>query len=421
MEKKRVKKQDDSYINESGFDFNKFEIEAIAGLYSGKNLLGTEGVLTSLVQRLVNAAMEGEMSSFLKESKALLPNRRNGKLSKHLNTELGSVEVQTPRDRRGEFEPSLVGKWQRHLGSGVVEQIQMLYAMGNSITDIQHQLQKVYGLDYSSGSISEITDYVLKDILAWQQRPLQEFYAIIFLDGIYFKTRESGRSATKVLYSVYSVDAMGQRDILGTYIRSSEGAHEWSSVLQDLKRRGVKDVLFFCIDGLKGFSDAILEEFPFSTIQRCIVHMIRSSTKLVGSKHIREVCQDLKTIYKASDREQAALALQVFKEKWEKICPEVAKKWEAEWDDLMAYMDFGEPIRRIIYTTNAVEGFHRQLRSITKSKGSWANDQALTKQVYMSLHLGTISWNKKVRNWSEVARGLMNTFGERFTKHLPDI
>ena len=401
------------------FDYASFEQSAIEGLQNGAGLIGTDGVLTSLIQRIVNAALSGEMQGHLKSTKADgLSNRRNGHTKKQLDTELGPVEVSTPRDRLGSFEPQLVGKWQRQLGSGLDKQILSLYAKGHSYSDISHQLKMLYGLDYSKGAISEVTEQVWGEILAWQERPLLSFYSVIFLDGIYFKTREDGKSATKVIYSVYGVDAEGHRDVLGIYIRHTEGALEWGRILEDLRKRGVEDVLYFCVDGLSGFSKVISEVFPLSTVQRCIVHMVRNSVRFVGDKDIKAVCSDLRSIYTAADVLNAQIALDAFKQKWDAKYPEIARAWKKDWHELTPFLDYGEHIRRMIYTTNAVEALHRQIRKVTKTKGSWANDKALIKQIFLTLFYGSGGWDRKVFNWNAISRELLTTFGHRFEKHL---
>lgn len=401
------------------FAYEEFEKEAIGRLYKGDGLVGADGVLTCLIQRIVNAALSGEVDGHIREEKAGgQANRRNGHTSKTLDTELGPVQISPPRDRAGRFEPQLIGKWERQLGTGLDKQILTMYANGNSYGDIQHQLKQLYGLDYSPASIAEVTEQVWAEVVEWQQRPLKAFYTAIFLDGIYFTTREGGRSAKKVVYSVYGVDAEGQRDVLGIYIRDTEGAGEWGRVLQDLKKRGVEDVLFFCVDGLSGFGGAILEVFPQSFVQRCIVHMVRSSTKFVSDRDIRPLCADLRRIYKAADEQQAGGALDAFREKWDRKYPEIAAAWERDWAELTPFLDFGEHTRRMIYTTNAVEALHRQLRKVTKTKGSWANDRALLKQVYLILTYGRGGWNRKVHNWNAISRELCERFGERFSAHM---
>lgn len=417
MAKIRTKKQLAS--SEEVFDYGEFEKEAINRLKEGAGLVGTDGVLTGLIQRLVNAALSGEMSAHMKEERAMgSENRRNGHTTKQLDTELGPVPISPPRDRAGRFEPQLVGKWARQLGTGLDRQILMLYAQGNSYGDIQLQLRQLYGLDYSTASISEVTEQVWAEVSAWQQRALEPFYAAVFLDGIYFTTREGGKSVKKVVYSVYGVDAEGGRDVLGIYIREAEGAKEWGRVLEDLRRRGVEDVLFFCVDGLAGFSEAIGEVFPHAFVQRCIVHMIRSSTRFVSDRDIKAVCADLRAVYSAADEAQAQVALEAFGQKWNSKYPEIAQAWEQNWGELMLFMEYGENIRRMIYTTNAVEALHRQIRKVTKTKGSWVNDKALLKQLYLILTYGRGGWKRTVFNWTAISRELCERFGQRYAQHL---
>jgi putative transposase len=401
------------------FDYDEFEKEAIGRLKEGAGLVGSDGVLTGLIQRLVNAALSGEMSAHMKEERALgIGNRRNGHTSKKLDTELGPVAISPPRDRAGRFEPQLVGKWARQLGTGLDRQILMLYAHGNSYGDIQFQLRELYGLDYSTASISEVTEQVWAEVSAWQQRALEPFYAAVFLDGIYFTTREGGKSVKKVVYSVYGVDAEGGRDVLGIYIREAEGAKEWGRVLEDLRRRGMEDVLFFCVDGLAGFGEAIGEVFPQAFVQRCIVHMIRSSTRFVSDRDIKAVCADLRAVYSAADEAQAQVGLEAFGQKWDSKYPEIAQAWKQNWGELMLFMEYGANIRRMIYTTNAVEALHRQIRKVTKSKGSWVNDKALLKQLYLILTYGRGGWKRTVFNWTAISRELHERFGQRYAQHL---
>lgn len=404
---------------EGSFNYDEFEKEAIDRLKEGAGLVGSDGVLTGLIQRLVNAALSGEMNAHLKQERlAGVKNRRNGHTSKQLDTELGPVLISPPRDREGNFEPQLVGKWSRQLGTGLDRQILMMYAHGNSYGDIQAQLRQLYGLEYSTASITEVTEQVWVEVAAWQQRTLERFYSVIFLDAIHFTTREGGKAVKKAVYSVYGVDAQGERDVLGIYIRDAEGAKDWGRVLEDLRRRGVEDVLFFCVDGLSGFSEAIWEVFPQSFVQRCIVHMIRSSTRFVSDKHLKSVCADLRAVYTAADQIQAQLGLEAFRQTWDAKYPEIAQSWEQNWDELVPFMDYGENIRRMIYTTNSVEALHRQIRKVTKSKGSWANDKALLKQLYLILTYGRGGWKRKVFNWNIISRELRERFGQRYTQHL---
>lgn len=415
---KKSKKESSIIPGSSDFDYSIFEQDAIKRLYEGDGLVGKDGVLTGMIQRIVNAALLGEVKGHIKDTRALgKENRRNGYTEKTLDTELGPVSISPPRDRDGSFEPQLVNKWSRQLGTGLDKQILTMYANGNSYGDIQHQLKSLYGLDYSPTSIVEVTEQVWPEVLAWQQRPLDSFYTVIFLDAMFFTSREGGKSTKKAAYSLYGIDANGMRDVLGIYIREAEGAKEWGKILEDLRKRGVEDVLFFCVDGLTGFSDAILSVFPMSFVQRCIVHMIRSSTKLVADKDIKKVCVDLRSIYTAADELQAKIALDVFKEKWDKKYPEISKAWEQNWGELVLFMEFGEHTRRMIYTTNPVEALHRQIRKVTKTKGSWVNDKALYKQIYLTLQYGRKGWNRKVFNWSSINRELTERFKERFSSH----
>jgi len=397
---------------------NPFEQELLGHVLQGRRLLGSEGALTSLLQRVVNAALEGEMNHHLLEDRAGNGNnRRNGHLPKTVMTESGPIHVETPRDREGAFEPHIVGKRSRKLNTGVDEQILYLYGMGNSVRDIQHQLSTIYGLHYSEGIISEVTEAVMPKVVAWQQRGLASCYAVVYLDGIHFKVRQDGRVAGKVMYTVYGVTVEGEREVLGIYVFDTESASDWGRVLENLKSRGVEDVLFFCVDGLAGFAQSIGKVFPASTVQRCIVHMVRSSTKHVPDKNLKQVCSDLRRIYTAANVAEAELALEAFALKWTTYS-EVAKLWSDSWSELMGFLDYGDSIRRMIYTTNAVEALHRHIRKVTKTKGGWTSEKALIKQVFLTLEYGRGGWKKKVHNWNAISRELTKTYGERFTKHI---
>lgn len=403
-----------------GFNYEEFEKEAIRGLKSGKDLMGKEGVLTGLIQRIVNVALEGELDDHLRmEKEGGRKNRRNGHTHKKLDTSVGPVSIQPPRDRESSFEPQLVGKWNRQLGTGVDHQILHLYAGGNSVLDIQHQLQKIYGLDYSTGAISMITDRVLDEVVAWQQRPLQAMYVAVFLDAIHYKVREEGKVQTKAIYTVFGVDVEGGRDVLGLYIGDHEGAQGWGRILEDIHRRGVEDVLFFCVDGLKGFKEAIQQVYPKSFVQRCIVHMIRTSVRFVSERDLKAVCRDLRTVYGAADEEQALIALEAFERTWGGKYKEIAPAWRANWSELMLYMSFGANTRRMIYTTNAVEALHRLMRKATKTKGAWINSRGLIKQLYLTLMYHTKGWKKMVFGWVSIQRELIEYFGDRYSNHLP--
>lgn len=413
MSKKREEKKEES------FNYEEFERDAISRLRDGDNLVGKEGIFTSLIQRIVNSALEGEMIAHLNDSKSKgISNRRNGHTSKRVKSSMGPFEVSPPRDRNGSFEPEIVGKWDRQLGSGVEEQILSFYASGNSIEDIRKQLALIYGLDYSHGTISAVTDGVWKEVLDWQERVLESCYVVIFLDAIHFKVRKDGVVKTQAIYTVYGINPDGERDVLGLYLGENEGAKHWGLILEDLAKRGVESVLFFCIDGLKGFKESIAEVFPNSLIQRCIVHMVRNSVRFVSDKDKRVICKDLKRIYTAADRTQAEIALEVFQQTWDHKYPEVAKAWKRDWEELMAFMDYGQHIRRMIYTTNAVEALHRIMRKTTKTKGAWVNEKGLLKQLYLSLKFNESSWKRSVAYWRNIQRELALKFGEQYTQWL---
>jgi len=372
-----------------------------------------------MLQSMINAALEGEIDYTLaSESDTSSKNKRNGYASKQVRSSAGMLDIRPPRDRDGVHEPVILKKWQRSLGTGIDEIILSLYARGQSVEDVRFQLRQLYGVELSAGAISAVTDKIIPEITQWQNRPLQPFYAIIYLDAIHYKVRHEGRVISKAFYTTYAVDANGQREILGLYLSDSEGSRQWGLILEDLRKRGVEDVLFFSIDGLPGFKDVIEEVFPKSQIQRCIVHMVRNSVKFVSYKDIKAVCMDLKTIYTSANREQAAVALASFGLIWDKKYKEITPKWIANWEELMVFMDYSSNIRRLIYTTNPVEGLHRIIRKVTKTKGAWSSEMGLLKQIYLTLTYNETSWKKKIFNRLGTKRELIDQFGERYSKHL---
>jgi transposase-like protein len=393
--------------------------EVLGRLYKGEPILGDGGIFTDMLQAFINAALEGEIEDTLKQkdSKSKL-NRRNGHTKKVVRSPAGPLEINTPRDRTGDHEPLLVKKWDRELGTGIDEVILSLYARGQSIEDVRHQLKQLYGVEVSTGVISAVTDQVWEEINTWHQRPLASCYPVIYLDAIHYRVRESGHIMPKAIYTCYGVNTKGERDVLGLYLSESEGARQWGLILEDLQKRGVEDVLFFCVDGLTGFKDVIEQVYPLSSVQRCIVHMIRSTTRFVSHKDIKAVCADLRKIYTAANRQQAEVALEAFGMRWDKKYKEIRPKWEKDWEELMAFMDYGQNIRRMLYTTNPVEALHRVMRKVTKSKGSWINDKALVKQLYLALKYNRKSWKRNAFNWLPIQRELIEIYGERYEKHL---
>lgn len=390
-----------------------------AHLYSKKPVLGEESPFSELLQQMVNQMLDGEMDSFMDEQREEGEvNKRNGKTTKRVISQSGPLYVNTPRDRNGEFEPELIGKRQRELSSGLDDQILALYAQGNSIEDVRRLLMKIYGVEISAGRISQITDKILPVIQEWQRRPLETFYPIVYLDAIHFKVRHEGRYDNRAFYTVYGVDFHGHRDLLGMYIQSSEGASRWGIILEDLRSRGVSDILVICTDDLTGMSSVIAEVYPGSIVQKCIVHQVRNSLRFVDDKDLKKVAADLRKIYTAPTVESAELALESFGLTWNKKYPRIQEKWRSNWGELMAFMDFSTDMRRMIYTTNPVEALHRIIRKLIKSKAAWVSDTALIKQIYLSLMHNEKSWRKNAFNWKPVQRDLMEKYGERIQRWL---
>jgi len=357
------------------FDFENIKNKALEQLKSGKSLLGKDGAFAPLLESILNAALEGEMDAHLTEEERDLGNRRNGKMQKQVQTPLGEVTVSTPRDRQSTFEPQFIKKRGTILAEGVADRIIGLYALGNSTRQISDWMEENLGNRVSAETISAITDRVLPEIKAWRSRPLDSIYPIVWMDAIHYKVMDdSGRAVSRAIYNV-----------LGMYISKSEGANFWLSVLADLQNRGVKDILIASIDNLKGFAEAISSVFPDTVVQLCIVHQIRNSCKYVGSKHQKELLKDLKKVYQAVNKDTAESMLDNLEMKWGEQYPIVIKSWRDNWERLSAYFDYTEGIRRLIYTTNTVEGYHRQLRKVTKNKGVFPNDTALGNTPLFSL------------------------------------
>lgn len=387
-------------------------------LQSKQPLFGKDSPFSELLQGMVNQMLEGEMEAFQADQKASeQPNKRNGHTTKRVLSESGHLNIRTPRDRNGEFEPELIAKRQKELSSGLDQQILALYAQGNSVEDVRRLLAEMYHVEISSGKISQITDQVLPEIQSWQTRSLQPFYAIVYLDAIHFKVRYEGRYETRAFYTVYAVDWDGQRDLLGMYIQAQEGAGRWGLVLEDLKQRGVEDILVICTDDLTGFSAVIGEVFPQAVLQKCIVHQVRNSLKYVDEKDRKKVASDLRKVYTATSREQAQVSLDAFAVKWDKKYNYIVKQWQDKWGELMAFMDFPKDMRRMIYTTNPVEALHRIIRKIVKGKAAWVSDTALIKQLYLSLMQNEKSWRRRARGWVAIQRDLLDLYSERIEQY----
>lgn len=397
------------------FNFEEIKNKALEQLKSGKSLLGKDGAFAPLLESILNAALEGEMDAHLDPDERESGNRRNGKMHKQVQTPLGEVTVSTPRDRNSTFDPQFIKKRETILADNVADRIIGLYALGNSTRQISDWMEENLGNRVSAETISSITDRVLPEIKSWRNRPLDKIYPIVWMDAIHYKVfDEGGRAVSRAIYNVLGLDREGRKDVLGMYISRSEGANFWLSVLTDLQNRGVEDILIACIDNLSGFADAIESVFPQTTIQLCVIHQIRNSCKYVGSKHQKEFLKDLKLVYKAVNKEMAESALDDLGLKWSEQYPIVIKSWRDNWDRLSAYFAYTEGIRRIIYTTNTVEGYHRQLRKVTKNKGVFPNDTALEKLVYLAYRNIRKKWTIPVSNWGTTAQQLAIKFGQRF-------
>lgn len=389
--------------------------EVLECLRQGKPMFGKDGAFAPLIENILNAALEGEMDAHMNEEEREMGNRRNGKMQKQVQTSVGEVTVTTPRDRNGTFEPQLIKKRETVLADQMADKIIGLYALGAGTREISEWMEETVGTSVSAETISAVTDRVLPELKAWRTRPLEEVYAIIWLDAIHYKVKdENGRTITRAIYNVLGINKDGHKDLLGMYISKSEGANFWLSVLTDLQNRGVKDTMFACVDGLKGFPDAIKSIFPHTAVQLCIVHQIRNSIKYVGSKYQKEFLKDLKPVYQAVNKEAAELALDKLEQKWGEDYPIVIKSWRDNWDQLSEYFQYTEPIRRLIYTTNTVEGYHRQVRKVTKNKGVFTNDQALEKLVFLAYRRIKMKWTMPIANWGVIAQQLAIKFGDRF-------
>jgi putative transposase len=377
------------------FDFDK----ALKDLQAGKDLTGKDGILMPLIKQLTEAAITAELEHHLASHES--PNRKNGFASKTIKTGSGSFELDAPRDRSGTFEPQLIKKNQTQLTPEIDREILSLFSHGMSSRDMQYHIHDLYGVEVSTGTISAITDQLLPELKAWQNRPLESVYPIVWLDAIHYKVKEDGRYIGKAIYTLLGLALEGKKEILGIYLSDNEGANYWLTILTDLHNRGLKDILIACIDGLTGFPEAITSIYPQTEVQLCIVHQIRNSMKYVASKNQKEFMTDLKPVYRATSLDVAEIALDELEAKWGKTYPIVIKSWRAKWHTLSAYFKYPEPIRRIIYTTNAVEAVNRQFRKLTKTKGAFPNENSLLKLLYAGILNASEKWTMPIQNWSQ--------------------
>lgn len=346
------------------------------------------------------------------DESAVSKNYRNGYSQKTIKSQLGEVQVKIPRDRNGEYEPQIIEKYNRN-ADGMEEKILSLYSCGMSQRDIADQIKNLYDVEISPELVSKISEKIMPEVTAWQNRPLETVYPFVFMDAIHYKVKEDHQIVTKAAYVVLGVTIDGCKDILGIWIGEHESSKFWLSVLNDLKSRGVLDVYLFCVDGLKGFQEAISAVYPKAQIQRCIIHQIRYSTRFVGYKDIKQLMADLKLVYRAVTEEEALENLMVFKEKWGKKYPSCVKTWEDNWDILNTFFAYPPEIRKIIYTTNIIEGLNRQFRQVTKNKPSFVNDDSLKKLLYLASKNIVERWTQRCRNWDVVLSQLNIMFRDR--------
>ena len=382
-----------------------------------EELFGADGLAKKLTARLLNKALEAEMDTHLGYKKHSNEgdgsgNSRNGYSEKTVITGDGEAQIKVPRDRNGEFEPEIVKKHERRLPL-FNEQIISLYSRGMTTRDIQSHLKEIYDVDVSPELISNVTDAVHEDVRSWRTRPLESMYPIVYLDAVRVNSRESGKSVNKALYIALAITMEGHKEVLGFYLSDNEGAKFWMSVLTDLRNRGVQDILIACMDGLTGFPDAVRAVFPQTRIQLCIVHMVRNSTKYVSYKDLKAVCRDLKRIYSAPSEDEALLALDDFGAAWDSKYPMIRRSWESHWNDLNEFFQYPAEIRRVIYTTNAIESLNYSLRKVTKNRSAFPDDDSIYKIMYLAIGKVSQKWTQPIRNWGLALNQFSIVFGDR--------
>lgn len=403
-------------------NMNKEELEAFAK--EASKSIKTPDDLNQFSQMLkkitVEAALNAEMDEHLgyqKHSKSTSANSRNGKTSKRIQTEDGEFELDTPRDREGSFEPQLVKKHQSRFTS-MDDKILWLYAQGMSTRDIVNAFHEWYGADISPTLVSRVTSAVMEQVTEWQSRPLDAIYPIVYLDCLVVKIRQDKRVIKKSIYLALGINIDGHKELLGMWISENEGAKFWLGVLTELSQRGVEDILIACVDGLKGFPDAINTAYPQTHVQLCIVHMVRNSLKYVSWKDYKAVTADLKLIYRSSTEEEALLELDRFAEKWDNQYPQIAKSWRANWDNLNTLFNYPDAIRKAIYTTNAIESLNNVIRRAIKKRKIFPNDDSARKMIYLAIKEASKKWTMPIRDWRNAMSRFIIEFEERLNKHI---
>ena len=382
-----------------------------------QSLSDVQDMLKHLFKGTIETMLEAEMEEHLGYEKHNIVgnnsgNSRNGYNRKTIKSELGETEIAVPRDRNGEFSPQLITKGQTRTDD-LENRILAMYSKGMSTRDIEDHLRDIYGVEASASMISRITDKIMPAVTEWQSRPLDAVYPIVFLDGIVFKVRKDSRVINKCMYSVLGINMEGRKEILGIWLSDNESASFWAGVCNDLKNRGVQDILIACRDNLSGFSTAIETVFPKTEQQLCVIHQIRNSTRFVSYKDLKALMSDLKLVYGAPTLEDAEYRLEEFREKWSKKYPQILKSWDANWAELATYFKYPREVRTLIYTTNAVEGFHRMLRKYTKTKTIYPTDDAVRKSVYLSIQEISRKWTMPIRDWGIIIGQLHLFFDDR--------
>ncbi len=400
------------------FDYEKSKQKLKEQFRTGKSLFGKGGAFAPLLQEMLNSILEGEIEGHLDEQERDAGNRKNGKNKKLLKTSSGNIEVTTPRDRLGSFEPEMVKKRETIMAQSLGDKIIGLYGLGTSLRDISAHIKETYDTEISATTLSAITDKVIPLVKEWQQRPLEGLYCIVWLDAMFYKIKEEGRTQTRCVYNILGINRDGKKEVLGMYVSQSEGANFWLGVINDLKQRGVEDILIACIDNLKGFDEAIRTIYPNTEVQTCVIHQIRNSLKYVASKDQKAFMAELKPVYRADNESQALDELAKLKEKWNKKYPMVIGSWETNWPKLSTYFKYPAGIRKLIYTTNTIEGYHRQIRKVTKNKGVFTSDMALLKLIYLATERIAQKWTQPLNNWSIAASQLKIIFGHRMKTDL---
>lgn len=385
--------------------------------YGIKDMNDVHEFVKMLTAETIQAALDAELDSELGYSKydyrnKQTDNSRNGYSQKTVQSSAGEMEIKVPRDRQGEYAPQLVKKHQTDVSS-IEDKVIFLYSQGISTRDIQRTMQEMYGIDVDDSRVSKITDKILPLIKEWQERPLQSVYAMVILDAVHYNVRENGIVIKKAAYVAIGTDLDGKKDVLGIWLGASESSKYWLSVLNGLKNRGVQDILIVSVDGLSGFVEAINVAYPQTEVQRCIIHQIRSSTRYVSYKDVKQFTADLKPVYKASTEEIAHLALDEFEAKWGKKYPLAVKSWRVNWTELSTMFKYSPEIRKLIYTTNAIENFNRQLRKVTKTKSAFVSDDALMKILYLTTMHIVDKWTMPIKDWGSILDNLMIFFGDR--------